>query len=146
MKDEPWRFYTPLASLPKHVDFTSEEMGMLLQQKDDEVFNSTLQADVVHNAFVDALETLNTMQPELMERISPESVEGEVGKIAIPKDEALALRPAMINVNSLIEQLRKEAEKDAVAAGRLLDSLQTLLRGRLGLPYSVGPAPQAEGE
>ena len=141
MHDEPWRFLLPLPSLPKPVNFSSEEMGMLLAQRDDEVFNSMSETDELHNLHVEALATLQLMRRNLMERIPPENVSGDRGSVVLPREEYAALRPRMIEVNSLVEQLRNDAHDGISAAGSLLHQLQYLLRKRLDLPYKVGPAP-----
>jgi len=138
MHDEPWRFVLPLASLPLAVNFSSEEMGMLLAQRDDQVFNSMSETDVLYNHFVGALATLQVIRRDLMERIPPDKVYG----VVLPREEYAALRPRMIEVNALIEQLRKDAHDGVKAAGSLLHRLQYLLRKRLDLPYKVGPVPE----
>lgn len=142
MKDEPWRFVVPLASLSTPVHFSSDEMGMLLEQRDDSVFNSMLEADVHFNHFVGGLTTLQPMRAALMERIPPEQVTGATGRAVLPPKEYAALRPRMIEVNTLIEQLRVDARDGVKDAERLLDRLQKLLRERLDLPYKVAPVPE----
>jgi hypothetical protein len=49
---EPWQFYIPMVNMPDPINFTSDEMGMLLSLKSDDVFNSVLAMDVNHNSFV----------------------------------------------------------------------------------------------
>ena len=59
-KGEPWQFVTPLANPPDPVYFSSEEMGMVLGLKNDDVFNLVLQMDVIHNSLIDIVRVLNT--------------------------------------------------------------------------------------
>jgi hypothetical protein len=122
-------------------------MAMLLAQKDDQVFNSMLEADDLYNLFVGALATLQVTRRDLMERIPPDQVSGDTGNVLLPRDHYIALRPRMIEVNTLIEHLRKDARDGVKAAGGLLHRLQYLLRKRLDLDYKIGPvADQPENE
>ena len=45
-KGEPWQFVLPPANIPDAVKFSSEEMGMLLSLKNDDVFNKIAAMDV----------------------------------------------------------------------------------------------------
>jgi hypothetical protein len=143
MHDEPWRFLLPLASLPTPIDFSSDEMSMLLQQRDDAVFNSMLEVDVLYNHFVGALALLQKWKAALFERIPPDQVSGDTGQVLLPPKEYAALRPRMIEVNALVEQLRVDARDGVKASEELLDRLQKLLRKRLDLPFKVGPVSPA---
>jgi hypothetical protein len=145
MHDEPWRFLLPLASLPTPIDFSSDEMGMLLQQKDDAVFNSMLEADVLYNHFVGGITTLQPMRAALMERIPPDQVSGDTGRVFPSPKELTALRPRMIEVNALIEQLRVDARDGVQESEKLLDRLQGCLGSgltcRTGLDPLRKPSP-----
>ena len=129
---EPWQFVLPLANPPNPIHFSSEEMGMLLAQRDDEVFNAVLSIDVLHNSLIDAVKTLNDRRLALTERIAAGKVEGEVAISGLPQAELLAIRPRMIELNTLIEQLRSDAARAVEESGLVLDRLHTLLRDRLG--------------
>jgi hypothetical protein len=134
---EPWQFVLPLANPPNPIHFSSEEMGMLLAQKVDEVFNSVLSIDVLHNGLIDAVKTLNDRRMALTERIAAGKVEGEVAVGGLAHAELLAIRPRMIELNTLIEQLRADASKAVEESGDVLDRLHQLLREKLGLPYRL---------
>jgi hypothetical protein len=134
---EPWQFVLPLANPPNPIHFSSEEMGMLLAQKVDEVFNSVLSIDVLHNGLIDAVKTLNDRRMALTERIAAGKVEGEVAVGGLAHAELLAIRPRMIELNTLIEQLRADASKAVEESGDVLGRLHQLLREKLGLPYRL---------
>jgi hypothetical protein len=72
--DEPWQFVLPLANLPDPVHFSPDEMGMLLSLKNDDVFNSVAEMDVLHNSLIEALKVFNTERRNLTEQLQPANV------------------------------------------------------------------------
>src|SRR5437016_11506997 len=112
LKGEPWQFVLPLANPPDHVHFSSEEMGMLLALKHDDVFNMVVSMDVIHNSLSDAMKVLNSERRALTERLKHDEANGAVLSGELSKDEMLALRPRMIEVNTLIESIRASAKRD----------------------------------
>jgi hypothetical protein len=77
-KGEPWQFVLPLANLPDPIHFSSDEMGMLLALKNDDVFNLVASLDVVLNGLSAAFGTMNSVRRELGQRIKPDAVVGHV--------------------------------------------------------------------
>ncbi len=73
----------------------------------------------------------------LTERIAAGKVEGEVAVDGLAYAEVLAIRPRMIELNTLIEQLQADASKAVDEFGEVLDRLHKLLRERLGIPYRI---------
>ena len=134
---EPWQFVLPLANPPDYVQFSSEEMGMLLTLKQDDVFNSVAEMDIIHNSLSDAVKLLNNERRSLTERLTHEEAKGAVLSGTLSKDQMLSLRPRMIEVNGLIESIRSQAERDFNDSRAALDSLHTLLKEKLGLAYKL---------
>ncbi|XSG83479.1 MAG: hypothetical protein ACPW61_06785 [Methyloligella sp. ZOD6] len=134
---EPWQLFIPLAGVPDRVDLTSDEMAMLLAQGDDDVFNKTLSLDAVHNGLVDAMRTLNDLRLLLGEKLQAESWEGTLLSGVLDRNQMVMLRPKMIQINSLIEELHASAEKESNSVADLLTELQALLRTRLDLKFRI---------
>jgi hypothetical protein len=138
--DDPWSFVLPLANPPEPIHFAADEMGMLLAQKDDDTFNSVLPMDIVHNSLIEVLKVFNAERRALGERLRPEEVNGVNGAVVtgvMDRDEALALRPRMIEVNGLINSLRTSARTDFQEANEALNKLSTTLREKLGLRHKL---------
>jgi hypothetical protein len=60
LEDPPmsrWQSFVPLANLPAAVNFTTEELTMLLQIKANALFNVICRLDAAHNALIDPLRT-----------------------------------------------------------------------------------------
>ncbi len=110
---------------------------MLLAQKNDDVFNRILSLDVVHNSSVEALKVLNVERRQLTERPKAQKAEGSVLSGTISDDEMLNLRPRMIEVNSLINDLRAGSKKNCEESLDALESLANLLREKLQLTYKL---------
>jgi hypothetical protein len=140
---EPWQFVLPLANPPDPVHFSPEEMGLLLSFKNDEVFNSIVSMDVIHNSLTNAVKLLTTERRALTERLRADDASGAILSGVADRDQFLALRPRMIEVNSLIEQLRIEARRDFDESSEALDRLNKVLRDRLGLAYRLEAKPAA---
>lgn len=133
---EPWQVVQPIANLPDRVDFLAEEMAMLLSLKDDDLFNSLLSLDVRHNSTVAALATLN-LQRQALTDILPAQMVGNVGNINLTQEQARVVRPKMIEVNTLIEALRAQVAEGRRDSAAVMENLNTLLRNRLSLTYSL---------
>lgn len=141
--DEPYVFLIPLASLPKDVIYTPDELGMLLHMRDDQVFNSVLSMDDSHNMIIAACGTMFSRRMALTDRLKAhkiddmtKAVEGTLGR-----EEWLAVRPMMIEVNVLFDQLFIETRARAKDSGLALDSLHALLRRKPGFDFQLLPNP-----
>lgn len=112
---------------------------MLLSLKDDDVFNSVVSMDVIHNSLSGAVQLLTTERKALSERLKADEADGVVLSGVADRDQFLALRPRMIEVNSLSEQIRAEAKRSFEESSEALDRLTGLLREKLGLAYKLVP-------
>lgn len=139
--DEPWKFVIPIANPPDPVSFTSDEMSMLLAQKDDDVFNAVMEMDTIHNSLMAAVRTFNTLRSLLGERIAAtftvDKVDGPVISSIAKREDMRPLRPLMVDVNMMIESLRNRAMRDATDSWNAMERLQDLLRNRLGRAYRM---------
>ena len=136
-KGEPWQFVRPLANPPDPVHFSSDEMGMVLGLKNADVFNSVLQMDVIHNSLIATVRVLNIERRALTERLKVDEAEGPVLSSTLDKDQVLALRPRMIDVNSLIVSVRADAKRGFEESDQALNGLHEMLRDKLGIAYKL---------
>ncbi len=141
MVGEPWRFFKPFSSNLTHFQFTPDEKVTLLELKNDRLLNETLLLEPRHFHYVESLSTLNRLIFELVEKTVPEHVEGDQGRVELTRDEYMKLRPRMLQVNSLIDELRAEASEDAEAFGKLMEELAKAYKDKLRLPFIITPLP-----
>lgn len=134
---EPWQIVLPLANFPDPVHFSSDEMGMLLSLKNDDVFNQVNSLDAVHNSLIEITKIMSLERRKLGERIRVEQVENTVLSGTLIPEEHLALKPAIIDVNGLIENAKAFAERDVRSSLEALTALQKLFNEKLGFSHRV---------
>lgn len=135
--DEPWQVFLPLINLPDSVNFSSDEMGMLLGLKDDNTFNATMELDVLHNSLIDAMKVLNADRRALTTRLQPQTSEGNKLSGTFSEKDWLTIRPAMIEVNSLAEAVRNQATRDNKQSREALEEVLALFRRKLEIKQKL---------
>ena len=136
-KLQPWQFVRPAVNPPDRVHFSSDEMGMLLASKNDDLFNELLYMDSHHNGLLGAVAIMDAKRAALTDLIPPDAGEGPVFSSGLDEAQNLALRPKMFEVNTLALHLRTaigEANRRSLDA---LHRLRDLFRERLGLTYKM---------
>jgi len=134
---EPWQFVLPLANLPAPILFSSDEMSMLMAMKNDNVFNSVFPLDTVHNSLLEVATAFHTQRATLLERLPVDTVNGDLVGSNLSSSQLLTLRPHMILVNNIIEELRQFADRSASESHTALYGLHALLRDKLGISYKL---------
>ena len=137
---EPWQVFKPLASTPDKIDFSADEMSMLLGLKDLEVFNSVLTIDVIHNSKIDLQIVLSRNRAELIVKPEAEQIDGELFSGTFTHEQMLRLRPKMVDVNSLFMGAQQSAERDVEESRHAMTNRSDLLRRKLGLEYRLEEA------
>lgn len=133
----PWQILLPLATVPDPVHFSADEMGMLLGQKDSDVFNSVLSMDAIHNNLMGTIKFLNDKRMALTERLAAEQMEGNVASGVLREDQIAPLRPKIFEVNDLTEKVRARAKADFEESEDVLARLDKGLREKLGLTHRL---------
>lgn len=151
---EPWQYYNPVVNVPEPINFTSDELGMLLGLKADNVFNSVLAMDVNLNGLLRSIEHLNSLKMALRDKLKVSQVEGKSVSSHLSKEEFFALRPVMIDFNTLAESIRASSQRYYKEARVSLDGLTSVLKEKLSIKHrmeffedtteqATKPAPQA---
>ena len=135
--EKAWTFVLPVINLPNLVFFSSEEMSMLIALKDDEVFNSVLLLDSVHNTICDSFQKFQNEREILLNRTNADKLIGNVGQITLDEKQLLALQPQIIMVNTIIKQLFLNTEKGLSKSRKTLFKLHGLLQEKLKLAYKL---------
>ena len=110
---------------------------MVLGLKDNEVFNKVVDLDVIHNSIIEAAKVMSSERRALGERLKADEAKGAMLSGNLDKAAYFALKPHMIEVNSLIEAIRNNAKRDAAESFLAMKSLHKLFKERLGLTYDV---------
>jgi len=128
LEGQLWEIISPSGNPPHAVHFTSDEISMLLDQKDNDVLNSVASMDEAHNSVIEMVALYKEEHVKLTDLFPPPS--GAQDQLLFgfyTKQQWLALQPQMINVNSVIEQLREHVANAAKEADDVLGRLQKLL-------------------
>ena len=119
-------------------------MSMLLDQKDNDVFNSVASMDETHNSVIQMVSLYKEERTKLADLFPPPHGEHDQQFFGFyTKQQWLALRPQMVNVNSVIEQLQGYAAEGAKQADDVLDRLQKLLKQKGLISFEIKSKPVA---
>lgn len=132
-----WMFYEPMAVPPDRVEFTYDEMGMILSLDDDDVFNLVHAMDMRHNSLITAIQGLHCEWSDLVDRLPGNHVSGMPIETELTPDQALAVRPKMNRVNIIILEIAQLTAQLRDEAARSLLRLNGVLGQRLGLVHNM---------
>lgn len=126
----------PIANLPSDIHFSNDEMAMLLSLKVDDLFNQTTAFDDIHNSDIELFRKQADLREWLNERL-PAVMSGEVGEIHLTKEQAMYVRPKMVEMNSLIRPMEGRCKQDVDEAWDILIRLGKLLNEKLDLNINI---------
>ena len=133
---QSWTMVTPIANLPDAVFFSPEEMSVVLQLKDDNLFNQLLNLDTIHNSTLAAFATYAKQRQEMLSGI-PAEIHGRMGTTAFSDEEFKVLRPKMAELDHLIEDIRLRCLKDVKESAEILKTLQAALQKHLTISHRL---------
>ena len=134
---EPWQFVLPIANLPPSVQFSPEELSMLLALKNNNVFNAVLPMDTIHNSLIEAANAFSTQRTLLTERLPVERAQDTSVGGTLTSDQLNAIRPQMIIVNQLVQQVRDFAASGFAESRTVLLALHALFQDKLDITYDI---------
>lgn len=138
---ELWQRIQPMGKPPK-MQFTAEEMTMLLEQKDNDVFNSALSTNESHNAIVEMVALYKEERRKLTDQFPPPVAhDGQHFFGFYTREKLMELGPQMVDVNSIAEQVQGYAADATERADALLPRLVGLLRDRGLVKYKTELKP-----
>jgi hypothetical protein len=148
---EPWQAILPILNVPDRVVFTPEEMSMVLAQRDDNLFNTLLSIDDIHNSTLAIFLGYAEQREKLGAQLPVGRMHGNVGTAVLTPEEHSLLRPRMVELNGILDSLKTRGRQDADEAFAALRALLDLLNSKLGLKLKValaasGPATSTGGK
>lgn len=133
---EPWQIVRALANLPDHIQFSPEEMSLALSFNEDNLFNGLLSIDAIHNSLIDIFAVHRNLRESLTSKL-PATMEGSVADSALSPAEMQLLRPEMIKINLLIQDMRTRSEVDYKESMEILRNLHAAATKKLGMTYEL---------
>lgn len=140
-KGRPWQIVRPLASLPSPVDYTTDELSLLLQLHETDLFNRLSELDAIHNNFIGNFSTFNSLKFSLNDALPGVVSSEKTVDSPISKEQALVLGPKMHDLDLLIGNLRQRAAQDMTDAETALNSPVQVLGKHLALGITAESKP-----
>lgn len=133
---QPWGAVKPLATSRASIHFSSEEMALVFSFSDSKLYNDMSGMDDTHNDCVSLFQTYGEKRYTL-ENMRPTGVSEGVGHVDLSDEELLEFQPRMIEVNSLLEDMRLMCAKSAPESRSALSRLHEALKEVVGLQGSL---------
>jgi hypothetical protein len=146
-KGEAWQIIVPLANSPEKVNFSADEMALLLSLRDDDLFNRVLAMDELHNATIGVFETYSARRLALTSLFSAE-MKGKIGTSEFTDEQMRFLRPKMVELNDILAAAASTCERDEKEAWDVAKRVNDLLRAKVGLKFTfteVDGPPDSSG-
>lgn len=123
----------PLANHQAPVEFSADEMALLLSYKNDEVFNAVLSLDNIHNSTIPAWKFYAERRERMQSMVSIDRFDEASGAGSFAFRQGTPEHIALYEANELAKLLVERSERDANEAMDALGMLEDLLREKAGL-------------
>jgi hypothetical protein len=134
-----WQMVVPLANGPDRVQFSTDEMAMLLSLKDNDLFNDIAGLDAVHNGTIEGFRVYSARRFELTSMLPGAVMEGRVGTTFLTDEQVQHLAPRAVELDHLVEQLLSDCERDEAESWAALRRLEEVLNAKVKLGIRVLP-------
>ena len=109
--DNKWQVVQPLAGLPTPIRIQPETIAVLFEVKEYDLAHDLGQLSRQHNSVREVVQTYATLRTELRSllKVAPPAKDDIPGKLAsfLSPEEAASLRPRFVELESIINGLRK---------------------------------------
>ena len=106
-----WSWFVALANLPRAVTFTSEEMGILLGSKDNDLFNDVAALDEVHHGFIESLALYRGKRASLSDLLPSRKMNGPIGSIELDEAEFAKIAPRYSELDQMALDLTSSFDR-----------------------------------
>jgi hypothetical protein len=135
LKWDPWQIVQPMVPANDPVNFTAEEMALILSI-DDKLFNEIASMDQLHNSTAALFDLYGIMRQKVMERFGA-VMSGNIGVTGLTQSEHDWLAPRATELNGLIAVLQQRAIEDGKEAWSVLVKLRDSLEKNLGIKHRL---------
>lgn len=125
---EYWNVVIPTVNPSQKINFTTDEMAMIMALRDHSLFNIIINCDKIQNSWVDAMETYRRIRESLFEQLHPDDIYGDIGRSNLTREQYLRHYSKMTALNSIIQHLLDNADRDLKEAQFSLERLSSLLK------------------
>jgi hypothetical protein len=136
---EPWMYVKGFAASLSHVNFSTEEMALILSI-DAPLFNDMMPWDAIHNGVIDVFEFYGRRRAELLDRM-PATMTGDIGRTTFTAEQLMSIAPRAAELNGIIESLRAQTISDSEEAWKLNERMFALVKKEFGLNRTLQRKP-----
>lgn len=139
----PSGYLLALANLPSAIEFSADEMSMLLSIQSDDTFNSILSLDSIHNSIMPVWELYAALREKVKMSSQTIQFDSKVGRseIQVKNDSPLAV--AIFEADQMATELVRRAYVDATEAKQVLDELIACFRAKFGFTINIVDAQES---
>ncbi|MBL8628073.1 MAG: hypothetical protein JNM81_00485 [Rhodospirillaceae bacterium] len=137
-----WQVVKAFANLPQQIHFSTDELTLLLSLNADDLFNEIVMLDEIHNDAIELFRTYKEMRGSLTQLL-PSKMEGSHGIAELTPEQLFTLRPKMVELEALAQDIKIRCEQDTSESWSCLTKLMTTFRDKLGLKLTVEKRKQA---
>lgn len=134
--DEPFTFVSPLVTLPENVNFSTDELALVLSLKHESLIENLMSLDSIHNDTCKIFKTYNDLRSDF-QHTTPADMDGNVAASYFSQDEMRSARPRMVVMNNLIIAMRERAKQDFNFAEKVANDLVAAINKNLGLSIEL---------
>lgn len=131
-KGKMWQVILPLANPPDRVTFSADEMAMLMSLHADDVFNTVMSQDDIHNNLIPVFELYATRRREATENFGA-MMDGNLGTTELTYEQMALFAPREVELEMLAAAMRERANRDAKDALNAMHELHRALNEKLDL-------------
>ena len=131
----------PLATHPAAVSFSTEELLLMRQKKEVELFNDLLDIEAVHNNLIGLFEQYRNMREGVIS-VLPHEIDKANRTAVVAASDLVPIMPKVLAIYFLVEDMVKHCVKEERFSKTLLEQLNTAL----GKHYSIQQKIKFKGE
>lgn len=133
----PSGYLLALANLPSAIEFSADEMSMLLSIENDDIFNSILSLDSIHNSIMPVWELYAALREKV--KMSSQTIQFDpvVGRSEIEVENDSPLAVAIFEADQMAIELARRAYVDATEAKQVLEKLIACFRAKFGFTIDI---------
>ncbi|KJC60065.1 hypothetical protein UP10_15455 [Bradyrhizobium sp. LTSPM299] len=131
----PWQIVQPMVPATDPVNFTPEEMALILSI-DDKLFNEIASLDQLHNSTAAIFEAYGKMRQKVLDRFGA-VMAGNVGVTGLTQEQANWLAPRATELNGLVAAMQQRCDQDGQELWAVLLKLRDALETKLGIKHRL---------
>ena len=129
----PWQYVLPIPNLPKEIELSSDEISLLMQNKNHPIINNLLDLHHIHNSNIELFKVYNTKREDLRKTLPASGAQGREFSLRLNAEELLKFRPLMLECNDILRSLHIRGYDDYLLSTKILNEVGEHLNKEIDL-------------